>query len=55
MCVLQGECDVHNLLQTVTSLGYAIFSKEPNLSTDGSCIEFSVVYLPGQLDVLSDT
>ena len=43
---------IHNLFRTVTKLGYAIFSKEPNLDTDGCCVEFSVVYLPRQLEVL---
>lgn len=43
----------HALLRRVTRLGYAIFSKEPNLDApDGCCVEYSVVYLPGQLEMM---
>ena len=48
----QGDpSKTHTLFQTLSSLGYAIFSKEANLGAGGSCIEFSVVHLDKQLQV----
>lgn len=40
----------HTLFQTLGMLGFAIFNKEANLGSGGSCVEFSVVHLDRQLD-----
>lgn len=46
----RNPIQTHALLRRVMAMGYAIFSKEPNLDAGDSCfVEFSVVYLPTQL------